>query len=276
MVVWLFFASVVVVSVMCDGWSSHKNEAEVIHASFDSREKSGKDCTLRCKVHDIMACCRLQRRLVTSIPCVAILLRRLCLVLYLLASAAPGIVDAFDVQIRQASAEHVARARQILFKEAMNPLSISQEHLLVAIAAKDSSAVTDFKSSPLLDGSNSNQERERLLAGFGQIRPLDDNFAELASLYVLPEFRRMGIATRIITALLQRHDDGASKGLAVCLLTLRPTVPLYEKHGFRVVNVNNKQQKDVLPRSLQFELAAGSVISAILGNDLVAMMRDID
>jgi ribosomal protein S18 acetylase RimI-like enzyme len=176
---------------------------------------------------------------------------------------------AFDIHIQPASKEDVATARRILLSEAMNPLAVSQDRLLVAKVVnaedKDSSALNDLSM-------------RRQLAGFAQIRPLGENFSELSSLYVLPQYRRRGIATQLISALLARHEDeykasarsdgNASRMPVVCLLTLRPTVPLYEKHGFHVVSKND------LPATLQLEFAAGAVISAVLGNDLVAMKLD--
>jgi ribosomal protein S18 acetylase RimI-like enzyme len=176
---------------------------------------------------------------------------------------------AFDVRVQTASMEDIAAARRILFREAMNPLAVSKDRLLVA---KVDSAEDN-------DSSDLNDLSMRRLAGFAQIRPLDENFSELSSLYVLPRYRRRGIATQLISALLTRHEDEykattQSDGNAsrvppvVCLLTLRPTVPLYEKHGFHVVSKND------LPATLQLEFAAGAVISAVLGNDLVAMKLD--
>jgi N-acetylglutamate synthase-like GNAT family acetyltransferase len=76
----------------------------------------------------------------------------------------------------------------------------------------------------------------------------------------------MGVASKLILALLDKHDAEAA-GQQVCLLTQRPTTPLYESHGFQVV------KKQDMPKALQVEYAAGSVISAFFGNDLVCMMR---
>jgi GNAT superfamily N-acetyltransferase len=175
---------------------------------------------------------------------------------------------AFDIHVQPASKEDVAKARQILFKEAMNPLAVSQDRLLVAKVVN----AEDNDSSDPIDLS------VRRLAGFAQIRPLDENLSELSSLYVLPPYRRRGIAAQLISALLARHEDeykattqsigNTARVPVVCLLTLRPTVPLYEKHGFHVVSKND------LPATLQLEFAAGAVISAVLGNDLVAMKLD--
>ena len=108
------------------------------------------------------------------------------------------------------------------------------------------------------------------MVGFGQIRKLDDHYSELASLYVNPPYRSNGIGTAIVSELLKRHEDhdASMNSNTVCLLTLHPTVPFYEKHAFRVV------EKDMVPQPLKFEFAAGSLLSAILGNTIVCMIRD--
>ena len=163
---------------------------------------------------------------------------------------------ALEIQIRPASERDVATARTILLKQAMNPLAVKQERLLVANVVKSDDTTMSAG--------------EIALAGFGQIRPVDENYAELASLYVMPGYRRKGIATMLISKLLEQYDAAAEatkQRRMVCLLTLRPTAPLYEPHGFRVI------PKQEMPKALQFEYAAGSFISAVLGNDLICMLR---
>jgi GNAT superfamily N-acetyltransferase len=150
-----------------------------------------------------------------------------------------------------------------MFQEAMNPLSISQERLLVAF--------------------DDNGNYPEMFLGFGQIRPLTtttnqekDNrnveFSELASLYVFPEYRRQGVGGALVDELLQRHDASSSSTPTskVCLLTLRPTVPFFQAHGFSIADDEERAQ---LPSTLQFEYTAGSILSAFLKNDLVCMIR---
>jgi ribosomal protein S18 acetylase RimI-like enzyme len=180
-------------------------------------------------------------------------------------------------QFRSATPDDVALARKTMMQQAMNPLSISKEHLLVAFDEDADAKDTAAGSIP------------RLL-GFGQIRPLDNNnnnnnnnssYSELASLYVLPNQRGQGIGGALIQELLSRHDnakqpntrkgdDDDDDARVVVLLTLRPTMPLYEKYGFAIVNSN---QMSELPRSLQLEYQAGCIVSTFLGNDLVCMKR---
>ena len=184
-----------------------------------------------------------------------------------------SFLQALSVHFRQATAKDVSAARKILFSEAMNPLSVSEATLLVASSdgATDRSANDD-------------------MVGFGQIRRLNDDYSELASLYVLPSYRKRGIGTALVQELLERYENskdsssGSSSRTAaaattttttctdsgkVCLLTLAPTVPFYEPHGFVVV-----EDTTDLPTSVQFEIQAGSAISKFLGNQLVCMVRD--
>lgn len=148
-----------------------------------------------------------------------------------------------SLSFRTATPQDVAFAKSTMLKNAMNPLSISQANLLVA--TKDSTVV-----------------------GFGQVRELDERYCELASLFVLPEYRRHGVGTAIVEALLKRHDAAAAANRDVCLLTLKPTVLFYEPHGFRIVG-----DISMMPKTIQVEFAAGNLVSLLLGNDLVCMVR---
>jgi GNAT superfamily N-acetyltransferase len=168
--------------------------------------------------------------------------------LYDLAFWPPFGVDALvGIRIGPATPQDMKAASQILFKMKMNPLLLSAEAFLTAKTEDD----------------------DALLVGFGQIRQLSQNYAELASVYVDPKFRRQGVASKLIAHLIERHeatDDSPS----LCLLTLNSTTALYEKFGFQVMP---ERAVKSLPVGLQFEFAAGKAISAVLGNTLVCMTR---
>ena len=247
------------------------------------------------------------------------------------------------IQIRSVLApEDLVRIRRILLQEYMNPLSIREEHLLVAYEF-----IVDDNKHHDPDNNHNNNNRKLLkattsklsstssssptLVGFGQLRPLDTTAndsddgtsrnMELASIYVLPQYRRIGIASQIIQALLTRMESSASspptlsdqneqeiitttinrKSVNIYLLTLRPTVRLYERHGFRVVEDLNPfrsmmmmmidrwkpgeskplretmsdgvTNNDVPPLPFQIEWIIGSILSNVLGNELVCMMK---
>lgn len=154
------------------------------------------------------------------------------------------------VSFRSATVNDVFMARKTLFQEAMNPLSLTQENLLVAF------------DDELPDDTS--------LLGFGQIRPLDSLFAELASLYVVPEERGRGIGSAIVEQLLKKHDE-VDDGTTVCLLTLESTTNFYARFGFQ--EVSDDELKSSMPSSLRFEYSAGTVVSTFLGNGLVCMKR---
>jgi GNAT superfamily N-acetyltransferase len=155
-------------------------------------------------------------------------------------------LQCYGWSIHPAAPSHVPIAQRILLSEWMNPLSVSQGHLWVAVS-----------------------EGEDTLLGFGQIRPLSDGYKELASLYVVPSERRKGIATQLISTLLEQHEECGEEDPIICLLTLRPTVPLYERHGFRVVDPKAHD----LPITFRVEFMLGTMLSMLLGNDLVCMIR---
>jgi ribosomal protein S18 acetylase RimI-like enzyme len=179
-----------------------------------------------------------------------------------------------SIHIRPASSfEEVKLARQILLQELMNPFSISQQHLLIAYQYTTATTTTTTTISSVNDTPVGIAERESNVVGFGQIRPLNQCYSEFASLYVLPQYRRMGIAAKLITTLLSNHDQcNVGNNTSICLLTLRPTVPLYVPHGFRVV-ANPITEKHDIPKTLALEFIVGTIISKILGNDLVCMIR---
>jgi ribosomal protein S18 acetylase RimI-like enzyme len=158
--------------------------------------------------------------------------------------------------IRPATSKDIFSARKILFQEAMNPLSISERTLLVACDDDD-------------DDDDDDNDNDKIMVGFGQVRPLDAAYSELASLYVDPDHRHQGIGSALVEKILERHDADVYSPSKVCLLTLLPTTKFYEPHGFVVQTI-----LDDLPATLQFEFKAGSLVSSFLGNDICCMVRD--
>jgi len=160
-------------------------------------------------------------------------------------------VSALSVRFRRATFGDVAAARKLLLAEKMNPLSLSEERLLVAY-----------------DDANNGVNDQ--LIGFGQIRPLSPEYSELASLFVVPRCRGEGVGSALVEQLLSLHDENEDdKNRKVCLLTLRPTCPFYERCGFQTTDDLSE-----FPLSFRLEYAAGTAVSALLGNDLVCMVRE--
>jgi GNAT superfamily N-acetyltransferase len=88
---------------------------------------------------------------------------------------------------------------------------------------------------------------------------------ELSSVYVLPEFRNQGIGSDLITGVLTRTNR--QKGKYVYALTLAKTVPWYEQFGF--------VQEAEIPKPMAFEVAAGKVVTKLIGEELVCIRTSI-
>jgi ribosomal protein S18 acetylase RimI-like enzyme len=198
-------------------------------------------------------------------------------------------VAAYRIQQHEASSDDVMKARKILFENAMNPLSISKENMIVVY--------DDFNDETIQQQQQQQrqQQQQPKLIGFGQIRPIGRSvsndgtsvieYSELASLYVEPEHRHRGIGGTIVDKLMERHRQRQQQqqqhqqqqkptttvSSVVCLLTLKPLIPFYESHGFQVIA--NRDEIQRLPTSLQLEYTAGSFVSLILGNDIVCMIE---
>lgn len=126
-----------------------------------------------------------------------------------------------------------------LARQMMNPLSIQHERFVVATTDKGRRV------------------------GFGQIRPLDGDLWELASLYVEEDARSSGIGRALVAELLARHANACRPLDGIHLITLATTVAWYEDRGFELC-------KDA-PDAMGLEIAAGKAISLVLGNELVCM-----
>jgi GNAT superfamily N-acetyltransferase len=174
---------------------------------------------------------------------------------------------AFAFSFREkATVDDVLSASKILFLEKMNPY-ISRENMVVMYDDD-------------IPGDKTNN-----LIGFAQIRPLGSpeelegqikeriQYHELASLYVKPDYRHQGVGSAIVHTLLQKFDskfpstDANQTKHIACLLTLKPTAPFYLKFGFQISPQNN------IPPPLRFEYQLGRLVSFVLKNDLVCLIR---
>jgi len=133
-----------------------------------------------------------------------------------------------------------------MVQEFMNPLSINHERFLVAM----------------------DEDGQRV--GFGQIRELGEagGLWELASIYVVQEWRGRGLGSELVRRLLDAHSSAGNSLSSVYLLTIASTLGFYSRLGFTQCEDAN------VPKSMAFEVAAGSVISSVLGNKLVCMKYD--
>jgi N-acetylglutamate synthase-like GNAT family acetyltransferase len=177
------------------------------------------------------------------------------------------VVQTQSYSIRPATERDVSLARKILFQEKMNPLSISTQTMLVAAKEIDDDSRSSRPTGKAANYSEDNNQDEVL--GFGQIRPLNQEYSELASLFVFAEYRHQGIGRGLVKALLQRHQSNQEKS-KVCLLTLKPTSGFYKSWGFQEAT---DDQRKKLPKAIQLEYMAGKALSTFLGNELVCMIQ---
>mmetsp|Transcript_42478 Transcript_42478/g.85902 ORF Transcript_42478/g.85902 Transcript_42478/m.85902 type:complete len:217 (-) Transcript_42478:124-774(-) len=161
--------------------------------------------------------------------------------------------------------------RQRVFKARMNPLFLDPKNFMVARVNKDDNK--DF-------GDNA-------IVACAQLRKIDDQddgsnpeCLELASLIVDEPFQGKGLGTALVLELLQKR--AMPVGARVYLLTLKRTVPFYEKLGFVECRRQQREEGDQVsaeaippPNSMRLEMAAGSVVASVFaGDSLVCMCRD--
>jgi GNAT superfamily N-acetyltransferase len=95
---------------------------------------------------------------------------------------------------------------------------------------------------------------------------------ELASVYVVPDRRSEGIGRALVRSVLDQHRDLGRGGEAVYALTLSSTLDWYaENFGF--VSVEDPGQ---VPKPMAFEVAAGTAISKLMGNQLVCLRLPLE
>jgi len=100
--------------------------------------------------------------------------------------------------------------------------------------------------------------------GFAQIKPLGADCFELASVYVEEAYRRRGVGKRLVSAALDGFLARGHRLTDLYCLTLAKTTPFYTDLGFHTVVDNT-------PPDLAFELAAGKLVTKLIGEDLVVM-----
>jgi GNAT superfamily N-acetyltransferase len=108
------------------------------------------------------------------------------------------------------------------------------------------------------------EQRENLVERAGREERRDQNqLWELASVFVLPEWRNKGIGSELIRRVMAKHTMLERRNDDVYLLTLESTSDWYRGFGFELT--------DDIPASMALEVAAGGVLTKLLGEKLVAM-----
>jgi len=107
--------------------------------------------------------------------------------------------------LRSATQQDFQAIKNLIYAVQINPMGLDWRRFGLAVDADDQ------------------------LVGCGQIKPHKDGSIELASIAVLPEWRKLGVARAIIRHLLKHHPRPL---YLTCRSKLRP---FYEKFGFKVV-----------------------------------------
>lgn len=90
---------------------------------------------------------------------------------------------------------------------------------------------------------------------------------ELASVFVVPEFRRQGVGTELVRTLLQEYQESGYNTNDLYLLTIQTRMNWYRaQFGFQAVPDSKS-----IPEAMQFEVFVGNIITKLLNNQLVCM-----
>src|SRR6266545_3615449 len=101
-------------------------------------------------------------------------------------------------------------------------------------------------------------EENGQIVGVRQVKVYSQGTREVASGFVLPEYRRQGISARLMNEILSRE-----KG-TLYLMCRDKRAPYYEQFGFRQVNT------DQLPSDFRKEYGIGKIITSLMS----AFMKD--
>ena len=95
---------------------------------------------------------------------------------------------------------------------------------------------------------------------------------ELASVYVIPECRSEGIGRALVKGVLEQHRNFGRANEAVYALTLSSTFDWYATN-FGFVSVEDPND---VPTPMAFEVAAGTAITKLMGNQLVCLRLPLE
>ena len=90
------------------------------------------------------------------------------------------------------------------------------------------------------------------VVGIRQVKVYSQGTREVASGFVLPEYRRQGISARLMNALLARETG------ALYTMVNEKRAPYYRQFGFRRVNV------DQLPSDFRKEYVIGRIVTTLM------------
>lgn len=110
-----------------------------------------------------------------------------------------------NFSLSPADASHAAAIRTLIRQAKINPTGLNWRRFCVSL------------------------DQQGRLIGCGQVKPHRDGSRELASIAVVPEWRRKGVASALIRHLMRQHPPPL-------YLTCRASLgPFYERFGFRTI-----------------------------------------
>jgi N-acetylglutamate synthase-like GNAT family acetyltransferase len=145
--------------------------------------------------------------------------------------------DASAVTLRAARSDEQVLIKSLVRGEHLNPLSLDWHNFLMA----------EFSGH---------------VVGCGQVKRHRDGSAELASLVVVPEWRRRGVATRLVA------DLKARAGPPLWLTCRSSLIPFYRQFDFK----DATQSPDVPPYFRRIRRLAGLLLGLTRVRDGLAVM----
>jgi len=131
------------------------------------------------------------------------------------------------VTIRPARQEDQETILSLIRQAKLNPRNLYWEHFLVA-------------------------EENGKVVGIRQVKVHGQGTREVASGFVLPEYRNQGISARLMRELLAREDR------SLYSMVDQKWLPYYEQFGFRQVDVNQ------LPPDFRKEYRIGRIVTSLI------------
>ena len=154
------------------------------------------------------------------------------------------------IQIRPATQSDQKTIERIVREANINPMSLDWRRFLVA---EDDVPSTEFTLR---------NEGLRMIVGVGQVKPHDDGSRELASIAVIPEHQRQGIASEIIRALLANERGD------LYLICRDELESFYERFGFWRIGPKE------MPPYFRTIIRVISIFARVVGRRGIVMKRN--
>ena len=132
-----------------------------------------------------------------------------------------------DIKIRPATQKDQQTIVSLINQAKLNPRNLHWQHFLVA-------------------------EKDGKVVGIRQVKVYEDGTREVASGFVLPEYRRQGSSAQLMKTLLSRETG------PLYTMVNEKRAPYYEQFGFRRVEVNQ------LPSDFRKEYRLGQIVTTLM------------